>query len=141
MRLVLELNKLQNKAIFFVNGGGLCDLSYPSSKLRRGRVQDNGQISPTILANNSNLYRVERDKNMSEKAEDWAIRKLTPDECWRLMGFNDDDVAKCRAVGMSDTQLYKQAGNSIVTNCIELLAEHIYKAQIDTTHKCYDENF
>lgn len=78
---------------------------------------------------------------MSERVEDWAIRKLTPDECWRLMGFTDEDIAKCRAVGMSDTQLYKQAGNSIVTNCIELLAEHLYKAQINEEHKCYDENF
>lgn len=76
---------------------------------------------------------------MSERPEDWAIRKLTPDECWRLMGFNDEDVAKCRAVGMSDTQLYKQAGNSIVTNCIELLAEHLYKAQVDSDYECYDE--
>ena len=73
--------------------------------------------------------------------EDWAIRKLTPDECWRLMGFTDEDVVKCRTVGMSDTQLYRQAGNSIVTNCIELLAEHIYKAQIDGDYTCYDERF
>lgn len=71
--------------------------------------------------------------------EDWAIRKLTPTECWRLMGFTNEDVEKCKAVGMSDTQLYRQAGNSIVTNCIELLAEHLYKAQEDETYECYDE--
>jgi DNA (cytosine-5)-methyltransferase 1 len=57
------------------------------------------------------------------------------------MGFTNEDVAKCKAVGMSDTQLYRQAGNSIVTNCIELLAEHLYKAQEDDSYKCYDENF
>lgn len=73
--------------------------------------------------------------------EDWAIRKLTSTECYRLMGFTDEDVAKCRAVGMSDTQLYRQAGNSIVTNCIELLAEHLYKAQVDEDYECYDEKF
>lgn len=72
---------------------------------------------------------------------EWAIRKLTPTESFRLMGFTDEDIAKCRAVGMSDTQLYKQAGNSIVTNCIELLAEHLYKAQCDNEYECYDENF
>ena len=71
--------------------------------------------------------------------EDWAIRKLTPTECWRLMGFTNEDVEKCKAVGMSDTQLYRQAGNSIVTNCIELLAEHLYKAQENETYECYDE--
>lgn len=73
--------------------------------------------------------------------KDWAIRKLNPIECWRLMGFTDADVAKCKAVGMSDTQLYRQAGNSIITNCIELLAEHLYKSQYDENYKCYDENF
>lgn len=73
--------------------------------------------------------------------EDWAIRKLTPKECWRLQGFTDEDVAKCKAVGMSDTQLYRQAGNSIITNCIELLAEHLYKSQYDENYKCFDENF
>lgn len=41
------------------------------------------------------------------------IRKLTPLECWRLMGFSDDDFRKAQAVN-SNTQLYKQAGNSIV---------------------------
>lgn len=73
--------------------------------------------------------------------KDWSICKLTPTECYRLMGFTNEDVAKCKAVGMSDTQLYRQAGNSIVTNCIELLAEHLYKAQEDYSYKCYDENF
>lgn len=73
--------------------------------------------------------------------KDWAIRKLNPTECWRLMGFTDEDVAKCKAVAMSDTQLYRQAGNSIITNCIELLAEHLYKSQYDENYKCFDENF
>ncbi len=41
------------------------------------------------------------------------IRKLTPKECWRLMGFADDDFHKAEAVN-SNSQLYKQAGNSIV---------------------------
>ena len=47
------------------------------------------------------------------------IRKLTPRECWRLMGFDDDDFNKAKAAGISNTQLYKQAGNSIVVNCLE----------------------
>ena len=71
----------------------------------------------------------------------YRIRKLTPTETMRLMGFTDDDVAKCRALGISNTQLYKQSGNSIVTNCIELLFEHLYKAQINDTYECFDENF
>ena len=46
------------------------------------------------------------------------IRKLTPLECWQLMGF-DDDFYKAKNAGISDTQLYRQAGNSIVVNVLE----------------------
>lgn len=45
------------------------------------------------------------------------IRKLTPKECWRLMGFDDEDFEKAQKVN-SDTQLYKQAGNSIVVDVL-----------------------
>lgn len=48
------------------------------------------------------------------------IRKLTPRECWRLMGFTDEDFDKAQKVN-SDTQLYKQAGNSIVVNVLEAI--------------------
>lgn len=48
------------------------------------------------------------------------IRKLTPKECWRLMGFKDEDFEKAEAVN-SNTQLYKQAGNSIVVNVLDAL--------------------
>ena len=51
-------------------------------------------------------------------ANRFRIRKLTPKECWRLMGFDDTDVDKAIAVGMSNAQLYKQAGNSIVVNVL-----------------------
>lgn len=47
-----------------------------------------------------------------------SIRKLTPRECWRLMGFSDEDFDKAKAAGISDTQLYKQAGNSIVVDVL-----------------------
>lgn len=52
------------------------------------------------------------------------IRKLTPRECWRLMGFTDEDFDKAEQV-CSNTQLYKQAGNSIVTNVIEAIIKQI----------------
>ena len=48
------------------------------------------------------------------------IRKLTPRECWRLMGFTDEDFDKAKQVN-SDTQLYKQAGNSIVVDVLEAI--------------------
>ena len=48
---------------------------------------------------------------------DYRIRKLTPKECWRLMGFSDEDFEKASKVN-SNSQLYKQAGNSIVVNVL-----------------------
>jgi len=71
----------------------------------------------------------------------YRIRKLTENECYKLMGFTDEDCQRCKDVGMSKTQLYKQAGNSIVTNCIELLFEHLYKSQYNPEYITFDENF
>ncbi|SEU09553.1 DNA (cytosine-5)-methyltransferase 1 [Lacrimispora sphenoides] len=69
------------------------------------------------------------------------VRKLIPKECWRLMGFRDSDCEAASNIGVADSHLYKEAGNSIITNCVRLLAEHLYKAQYDNTYKCTDENF
>lgn len=47
----------------------------------------------------------------------YRIRKLTPKECWRLMGFDDESFSRAEKV-VSNSQLYKQAGNSIVVNVL-----------------------
>lgn len=52
------------------------------------------------------------------------VRKLTPKECFRLMGFNDEDFARAEAVN-SNTQLYKQAGNSIVVPVLEEILKNL----------------
>lgn len=52
------------------------------------------------------------------------IRKLTPKECWRLMGFDDEDFEKASRVN-SNTQLYKQASNSIVVNVLEAIFDNL----------------
>jgi DNA (cytosine-5)-methyltransferase 1 len=54
------------------------------------------------------------------------IRCLTPLECFRLMGFEDEDYQKCKNIGMSDRQLYKQAGNSIVINVLYYLFKQFF---------------
>lgn len=95
--------------------GGLADLSYPNSKTRRGRVQDDGRICPTITRQ-SEVYRMESETR---------IRKLTPRECFKLMGFTDEDFDKAAAVN-SDTQLYAQAGNSIVVNVLEAIFKQLF---------------
>jgi DNA (cytosine-5)-methyltransferase 1 len=48
----------------------------------------------------------------------YRIRKLTPKECWRLMGLSDTDFDKAKASGVSNSQLYKQAGNGIVVDVL-----------------------
>jgi DNA (cytosine-5)-methyltransferase 1 len=58
--------------------------------------------------------------------QDCRIRKLTPKECWRLMGFDDEDFEKAAKVN-SNTQLYKQAGNSIVVNVLEGILRNLIK--------------
>ena len=56
---------------------------------------------------------------------DKRIRRLTPKECFRLQGFPDSFLDKCREIGISDTQLYKQAGNSITVDVMEHLFREI----------------
>ncbi|HZK19330.1 MAG TPA: DNA cytosine methyltransferase, partial [Treponemataceae bacterium] len=53
------------------------------------------------------------------------IRKLTPLEAWRLMGIKDEDFHKAKSSGMSDSQLYKQAGNAIVVDVLEAIFEQM----------------
>ena len=76
--------------------------------------------SPTLRAARSGL----------KVATDFRIRKLTPKECWRLMGFDDSDFDKAKAAGISNSQLYKQAGNSIVVNVLQYIFRHLFKGGV-----------
>ena len=89
------------------DGDGI-DLAYPQSATPRGRVGHG--VAKTIPTGDS-----------QGTLDGFRIRKLTPRECWRLMGFDDADFDKAQAAGISNTQLYKQAGNSIVVNCLEAI--------------------
>ena len=71
------------------------------------RVYKTDKISPAITTSFRPSYEIEK----------YRIRKLTPKECWRLMGFSDEDFEKAAKVN-SNTQLYKQAGNSIVKDVL-----------------------
>lgn len=55
------------------------------------------------------------------------IRKLTPRECWRLQGFTDDQFDKAKATGLSDSRLYKMAGNAVTVNVISEIGKIIKK--------------
>lgn len=164
--------------------GGVADLSYPDSKTRRGRVQDNGNTCPTITATETGICRIENSlenttnklthaewkqkmyekfiedangeisevitnqsqsfeyrppmkgysKTLRANANDTGIvdgiriRKLTPKECFRLMGFSDEDFDAAQKAGVSNSQLYKQAGNSIVVDVLYYIYVELYKA-------------
>jgi len=61
----------------------------------------------------------------------YSMRYLTPGECWKFMGFSYEDYSKAKAIGLSDLQLYKQAGNSIAVPCLEALFKRIYESLED----------
>lgn len=161
--------------------GGVADLSYPNSKTRRGRVQDGGNICPTLTATETDICRIESvnefDNRPKERffrqaldtfndsdaeygntidafnkrvnksgysptlttrpegfktailpvTNDIRIRKLTPKECFRLMGFSDENFEAAENV-VSNSQLYKQAGNSIVVDVLYYILVELYKA-------------
>lgn len=111
----------------------------PSGKGINGNVFGENGLAPTLTTNKGEGPKIAISSDTSYITPYIRIRKLTPKECHRLMGFDDIDVDCCKAVGMSDAQGYHQAGNSIVTNVISLIAEHLYKAQYDETYECLDE--
>lgn len=93
--------------------GGRWDKMYEQSR----RVYDPEGLSPTLHTCGGGNQEI-KVSVIDEKQGKRRIRKLTPLECWRLMGFDDEDFRKAEAVN-SNTQLYKQAGNSIVVNVLE----------------------
>lgn len=154
--------------------GGVEDLSYPSSKSRRGRVQENGNTCPTITATETGICRIEPKERFFKQAietfnendceygdtinafnkhvdksgnsptlttrpegfktailpitKDIRIRKLTPKETFRLMGFSDNDFDAAQNADISNSQLYKQAGNSIVVDVLYYIYRELYIA-------------
>lgn len=67
------------------------------------------------------------------------IRKLVPEECFILMGATAEDCQKCKDAGVSNSQLYKQAGNGLISNCVQYLMEHLYKVVYDPNFETTDE--
>lgn len=83
--------------------------NYSPSGHDASRIVDENGLAPTVKENHGTV---------TATMQNLRIRKLTPKECWRLMGFDDEDFEKAEKVN-SNTQLYKQAGNSIVVDVLE----------------------
>lgn len=86
------------------------NVSYPTSKTRRGRVGK--QVAQTLQAG---------EVNQGVVTSNIRIRKLTPLECWRLQGFTDEQFYKAKNDGVSNSQLYKQSGNSVTVNVVDAI--------------------
>lgn len=87
-------------------------------KIDSRRFKENGK--PTFLVNVD-----DRNGVMLKNGDVVAIRKLTPRECWRLQGFSDEQFEKAKKAGISDTQLYKQAGNAVTVDVIEQIGKRL----------------
>ena len=106
--------------------------SYPVAF--RGRYDENGNIYQNIEINKDGVFNTlttfTKDNCVLYSNNGvFRIRRLTPCECWRLMGFTDDDFINASMVN-SDTQLYKQAGNSIVVSVLERIFKNLFKEEI-----------
>lgn len=102
--------------------GDSISLDHPNSDKKHSRVTKN--VSRTLAT--SQDVGVIRLKYNKDDYVDFSIRKLTPKECWRLMGFSDSQFEKAQSV-CSNTQLYKQAGNSIVVDVMQYIFKNLFK--------------
>ena len=83
-------------------------------------VREYTDYSPTLRSERNGL-------KVTDNAS-FKVRKLTPKECWMLMGFSGEYFDKAKMAGVSDSQLYKQAGNSIVTYVLYEIYKELYNA-------------
>ena len=108
----IRVKEARSKGYAEAEVGDSVNLSHPNSKTRRGRVGK--QVANTLLTGES----------QGAIEPDFRIRKLTPRECWRLQGFPDWAFDKAQEVN-SNSQLYKQAGNSVTVNVIAAIAKEL----------------
>lgn len=116
--MLVEVAKLKtngfrsNKAIYHQKG--LCPtLTSMSGGNRQPKIISNENIPSDIFTK-----------------EGYVIRKLTPLECWRLMGFSDEDYQKAKESGLSSTKLYERAGRGIVVPMLEEVFKELFKEEL-----------
>ena len=100
-----------------------------NTEFQEGKVFNLDTYNQTTNENISQCL-TEPHHNTQRLFDGYRIRKLTPKECWRLMGFDDEDFEKAKAIPTSNTQLYKQAGNSIVVNVLEKIFKNLFQEEI-----------
>jgi DNA (cytosine-5)-methyltransferase 1 len=122
--------------------------NYSPSGHNASRIVDINGLAPTVMENHGTVtaIAVKKETGNTSKLRQfdkniyidefnrafikignmfYRIRKVTPKECWRLMGFSDEDFEKAEKVN-SNSQLYKQAGNSIVVQVLEAVFKEFF---------------
>ena len=125
--------------------GDSVNVTYPDSKTRRGRVGK--QVAQTLQAGEVNqgvviddtqgydgtrIYKgvsptIRSSRSGLKTIDNLRIRKLTPLECWRLQSFTDEQFYKAKDSGVSNSQLYKQAGNAVTVNVVDAITKELFK--------------
>jgi DNA (cytosine-5)-methyltransferase 1 len=115
----VKVNVANKKGYEEANPGDYVNITYPGSKTKRGRV-GNG-VAHTLTCGDGNAVITENVR----------IRKLTPRECLRLMGWKDEQIDKIVAAKISGTQQYRQAGNGIVVQVLESIFKVLFLGEIE----------
>lgn len=153
----IQVKSATSKGYELAEVGDSINLSNPNSETRRGRVGKqvaqtldcacNQSVVETIIAYNispnghnggqvlnplgssTTILAGQGSGSIIKIKEDYRIRKLTPLECWRLQDFLDESFYKAKNAGVSNSQLYKQAGNSMSVNVLEMIFGQIEKTR------------
>lgn len=115
----LKVKVANKKGYEEASPGDYVNITYPGSKTKRGRV-GNG-VAHTLTCGDGNAVITENVR----------IRKLTPRECLRLMGWKDEQIDKIVAAKISGTQQYRQAGNGIVVQVLESIFKALFLGEIE----------
>lgn len=97
----------------------------PGIYTQRLEINKNGTSNTLTTVQKDNYVLVKEATEKQATSDEYRIRKLTPLECWRLMGFKDEQFNKAQSV-CSNSQLYKQAGNSIVVDVLEQIFTNLF---------------
>lgn len=151
MTAVMEIKEATKKGYSEAEQGDSINIEQPNSKTRRGRAGKGVANTITTSCNQAviegidvigNIYKSQgqagkvyttnglsptvqgqRTNSQGWMVKDFRIRRLTPKECWRLQGFPDWAFDRAKEAGVSDSQLYKQAGNSVTVTVVYEIAK------------------
>lgn len=151
----IAVKEATKKGYAIAEQGDSVNVTYPDSKTRRGRVGKQvaqtlqaGEVNQGVVINplkdkteygwhfeqavydSQGITRTVKANggsgNIPKTIEGLRIRKLTPLETWRLQGFSDEQFYKAKDSGVSNSQLYKQAGNSVTVNVIDAIVKEVF---------------